>query len=49
MQKRIAYNRSTKDFDAYLNGEYIGSFGTPEEAQAELDRLALAQLVHGVA
>jgi hypothetical protein len=44
MQKLIRYDRETKDFAAYLNGEYIGSFATRGAAEVELDRLAYEQL-----
>lgn len=44
MNKRISYNRDTKDFDMYLDGEYVGSRGTRAEAEAELDRLAFEGL-----
>lgn len=44
MTKHIQFDRLTKDFSAYLNGEYIGSFATRGEAEAELNRLALEQL-----
>ncbi len=47
--KRIKYNGKSKEYDAYLSGEYIGSFVTYDEAETELDRLALAQLKHAVA
>lgn len=43
-EKRITFNRHTKDFDAYLNEQYIGSFRSYHDAEIELNRLALAQL-----
>lgn len=42
MTKRIAYNRDSKDFDMYLDGEYIGSRASHHEAEVELDRVASA-------
>lgn len=47
--KEIKYNRDTKDYDLYLNGEYVGSRSTHFEAEIELDRLAygLAQFAAG--
>jgi hypothetical protein len=44
MNKRIQFNRETRDFDAYLDEQYIGSFGSYHEAEVELDRLAYEQL-----
>lgn len=44
--KEIKRNKQTKDFDLYLNGEYVGSRETSQEACAELDRLALQALAH---
>ena len=49
MQKRIKFNRENKDFDMWLNGQYIGSRPTHHEAEVELDRLARQQIVDGVA
>lgn len=43
MKKEIKYNRFTKDFDAYLDGEFIGSYSSAWTAENELDRLALYQ------
>jgi len=40
MNKRIQYDRNTRDFAAYLNDEIIGYFGSYHEAEVELDRLA---------
>ena len=31
------------DYDAFLDDNYIGSFQTPSQAQAELDRVAYEQ------
>lgn len=44
MTKRITFDRDTRDFSAYLDGEYIGSFATRHEAEVELDRLVFEQL-----
>lgn len=46
MTKEIRYDRSTKDFAMYLNGEYVGSRSDRTEAQVELDRLAYEALTH---
>lgn len=40
MTKEVKRNPETKDFDMYLNLEYIGSRPTPKEAREELDRVA---------
>ena len=39
--KEIIYDRETRDYAAYLSGEYIGSFPNHHDAEVELDRLAL--------
>jgi hypothetical protein len=44
MNKRIQYSKETRDFDAYLDEQYIGSFGSYHAAEVELDRLAYEQL-----
>lgn len=44
MNKRIRFNRATKDFDMYLGNEYVGSRATYAEAEAELDRLVFEGL-----
>lgn len=44
MTKEVKFNRSTRDWDMYLGGEYVGSCSTPQEARVELDRLAYEQL-----
>lgn len=47
--KEIRYNVDTRDYDLYLDQEYVGSRSTQFEASIELDRLAygLAQFVAG--
>jgi hypothetical protein len=44
--KLITYNRSTKDFDMFLDGAYLGSRERHIEAEVELDRLAYEALAH---
>lgn len=44
MIKLITYNRANKDFDMYLDGEYIGSRERHVEAEVELDRVAYEAL-----
>ena len=48
MNKRIQYDRSTKDYAMYLDGRYVGSRATHAGAQAELDRLAYEDLTHPI-
>jgi hypothetical protein len=43
MKKEVKFDRETRDFAAYLDGQYVGSFEKRDQAQAELDRLALEQ------
>ena len=47
--KSIRYDRASRDWAAYLNGEYIGSFSTHAAAEAALDQVAYDQLADGVA
>lgn len=42
--KEIRYSRLTKDYDMYLDGEYVGSEASYHAAEVELDRLAYEQL-----
>ena len=42
--KSIVWHFDTLDYDAFLDGEYIGSFPTYPMAENELNRLALEQL-----
>jgi len=46
MQKEIKFDRQTKDFALYLNGELVGFARTHREAEIELDRLAYDALTH---
>ena len=47
MNKRIQFDRQTRDFAAYLDGVYIGSFGSHQEAQSALDAAAFEELTRG--
>ena len=47
--KSIRYDRETRDFAAYLNGELIGYFGKYSDAENALDQVAYDQLMDGVA
>jgi len=48
MNKRIQFDRKTKDYAMYLDGRYVGSRATHAGAQAELDRLAFDELTHPI-
>jgi hypothetical protein len=39
MTKRIEFDRETKDFAGYVNGELVGFFRTYQEAEEALDAL----------
>jgi len=45
-RKEIVYSPDDHDFNAYLDGEYIGSFRNYHDAEVELDRLALELIRH---
>lgn len=49
MTKTIRYNRDSRDFDMYLDGEYVGSRATHGEAEPALDAIASAQLADAAA
>ena len=40
-QREIVYSFTDRDYSAYLDNEYIGSFKTYHDAEVALDRLAL--------
>ena len=42
--KAIIWHFDTLDYDAFLDGQYIGSYPTYPMAENELNRLALEQL-----
>lgn len=42
--KSISYNRETKEFDASLDGKYIGGFPSKLAAEVHLDSLVHRQL-----
>ena len=48
-EKSIRYDRETRDFAMYLNGELVGYAATYHEAEVALDQLVYAQLTRGVA
>ncbi|WP_110513176.1 hypothetical protein [Herpetosiphon llansteffanensis] len=39
--KEVTYNFKNRDFDAYVNGEYVGSFPTDLDARMVCNRLVL--------
>lgn len=47
MSKDVWFNPKTRDYDAFLDGEYIGSFRTMREGEMELDRIAYERLRRG--
>lgn len=49
MTKLIAWNKRNKDFDMWLDNEYVGSRATYKEAEEALDAMAYEVLTHGVA
>ena len=42
--KYKCYNRETKDWDLYLDGQYIGSAANPTDGDTVLDQMAYARL-----
>jgi hypothetical protein len=44
--KKVVVPCGPHDYDAFLDDNYIGSFQTPSQAQAELDRVAYEQARH---
>lgn len=40
MNKEIRYDRKSRDYAAYLNGELVGFYGSYHEAEVALDYLA---------
>jgi hypothetical protein len=45
-RKEIVYDRETRDFAMYLDGELVGFARTYHEAEVELDRLVYDLLSH---
>lgn len=37
--KDVRFDRTTRDWSAYLNGQYIGSFSSPSDAHQALDQM----------
>lgn len=45
-RKEIIYNRTTRDYAMYLNGELVGFAGTYHEAEVTLDQLVWELIGH---
>lgn len=43
----IKYDRTTKDFNLFIDGEYVGSAPTYGEGRYRLDAIILDKLTHG--
>lgn len=37
--KEVRFDRKAREWSAYLNGQYIGSFSSPSDARQVLDRM----------
>jgi hypothetical protein len=46
-EKEIRYSRITRDFDLYIDGQYVGSRSSYHEAEVALDEIILDKLTHG--
>lgn len=49
MNKRITFDRQTKDFRAEVDGVLIGFYATHAQAEAACDEHVYEALTHGVA
>lgn len=47
-RKEIKFDRETRDYAMYLDGELVGYARTYHEAEVELNRIVFEQLSHGV-
>lgn len=45
--KEIRYSRITRDYDLFLNGEYVGSAPNYREGELRLNELVYEILTHG--
>jgi hypothetical protein len=45
-RKEIKWNRATKDYDLFLDGEYVGSAANYSEGERRLNELVYAALTH---
>lgn len=46
IEREIRYSRETKDYDLYLDGEYVGSAGSYLDGEQKLNELVYEMLVH---
>lgn len=46
-EKEIRYSRANRDFDMFIDGQYVGSRATYHEAEVTLDEIILDKLTHG--
>lgn len=46
MNKQIKRNKANRDYDMFLDGQYVGSRETYHDAEIELDRIASDLLSH---
>jgi hypothetical protein len=46
-RKEIVYDRETRDFACYLDGELVGFARTHHEAEVLLDQLVFELMTHG--
>lgn len=42
--KEVRFDRKAREWSAYLNGQYVGSFSSPSDAQKALDDMTFAYL-----
>jgi hypothetical protein len=47
ISREIKYSRATRDYDCYVNGQYVGSARNYHEAEITLDELVFELLSHG--
>lgn len=47
-RKEIVYDRETRDFAMYLDGELVGFASTYHEAEVALDRLVFDLMAHNL-
>lgn len=46
--KRITYVRESREYDAYFDGQYIGSYRNHHDAEVALDQYALELAIEGL-
>ncbi len=46
MNREIRYNRANRDYDLFLDGEYVGSAATYHDGENRLDAMVSAALTH---